>query len=107
MIKFADLPTVPAAADNLYETLLKDLGTGPYTPDELRKVVDEGCAISIAIMKSIDVPMAAGAANLPKNQHDLVQMVALTMTLNTLRAAIDVAMMESFLTMFLGPPSQD
>lgn len=106
MIKFADLPTVPEAADNLYEALLKDLGTGLYTEDELRKIVDEGCAIAVVVMKSIDSPMAAGAANLPKDQHNLVQMVALTMLSNTLRAAIDAAMLESFMTMLLGRPPE-
>lgn len=103
MIKFSELPVQTSAADHLYESVLQDIGTGTYTPDQIRRMVDEGCAVAIAALKSIDKPMAEALKSFDESEQTIVEMVAVVMMTNTLKAASDVLLTESFFRM-LGIP---
>lgn len=98
MIKFSELPVNSGAADALTAQLVADVGRA-WTQDEIRRMVDEGCAASVAILKAIDGPMQEALSRFSKEDQPVVFMIVLTMTMKTLDAAIEAHMLESFLRM--------
>lgn len=100
MIEFSKIPVNSQTADQLLRKLIADIGTGPWTEEELRRMVDEGCAAAVVVLKSIDGPMKAALDKFPdEGDKSVVEMVVITMVLKTLDRAIDLKMMESFLGM--------
>lgn len=106
-MRFSDIPVNTAAADHLTRKLIHDLGTGPgdWTEEEIRRMVDEGCAAAVVILRSIDGPLDAAKGKFSEDQQRVVEMVAITMTLKTLDRAVELIMLESFLGMLgIKPP---
>lgn len=107
MIRFSESTIQPAAADNLVKQLMEQVG-GPdsYSEEELRRMVDEGCAAAVAILKSMDARLDSAGANFPVADRRVVEMVTFIMIQRTLGKAIDMIVAESFLAMMFGfrPP---
>lgn len=98
MIEFSKLPINSQVADQLLRKVLADIGTGTYTEDQLRSMVDEGCAAALAALSAIDGPMKIALDKFAdESDKSIVEMVALTMMLKTLDRAIELKMLESLL----------
>lgn len=104
-MRFSELPVQSDAADHLARKLIADIGSGPYGEEELRRMVDEGCAAAVAALKALDGPLDAAKSKFDESQHGTIDMIAISMMVNTLHRAIDLIALESFLGMLgIKPP---
>lgn len=106
-MRFSDTPVNSAAADHLARKLITDIGAGPgdWTEEEIRRMVDEGCAAAVTIIRSLDGPLESAKSKFSEHQQQVVEMVAIVMTLKTLDRAVELMMLESFLGMLgIKPP---
>lgn len=104
MIRFSNSAIQPQASDNLVKQLIGEVGgPGGYSEEELRRMVDEGCAAAVAILKSMDARLDAATAGFDQADQRVVEMVTFIMIQRTLSKSIELIVAESFISMMFGP----
>lgn len=99
MIFFKDLPTQEQAVENLTEQLLRQQGGRGYTKEEMTELVERGCSLALATMRSMDDKLREAVTGLGDADSMVVQSVALTQINLITKVSIEALMLESFFKM--------